>query len=71
MKRNRILEAFGYRYIYNKNTGEVHDTKKLKPNCQFHLMKGGYYISKRKARSIINNYTNDACKWCIKDEKVN
>lgn len=70
MKRNKILEFFGYRYIYNKNTGEVHDAKNLHKNCQFHLMRNGYYISKKTANFILALSAKDKCRWCIKDEKV-
>ena len=65
MKHNTLLEALGYRYIYNKKTGEVHDTKNIHQSCQFETMRNCHYISKRKAMRIIKKDKKDACRWCM------
>lgn len=68
MRRNKILELFGYRYIYNKNTDEVHDVKNLHKNCQFKLMRNCYYISKKTANFILSLSIENKCRWCMKKE---
>jgi hypothetical protein len=43
MKRNRLLESIGFRFIANRRTGEIHRVDSLHVNCNTEAMtRAGY-----------------------------
>lgn len=72
MKRNRVKEFFGLRYIFNTRSKQIHRVDNLQDSCHFLNMKNGYYCSKKKALKLItqgdkegNKY--DGCRHCWKE----
>lgn len=46
MKRNKWLERFGFRYILNHTSKEIHRVSELKIMCRVHLMTNAGYHTK-------------------------
>lgn len=64
MIHSKIKEFFGYEFILNKKSGQIHNVKNLHKNCNFVSLKNGTYISKRKASKLIERGEAQFCKWC-------
>jgi hypothetical protein len=67
MKRNKLLEKLGFRYIANHSTGEIHRVDSLHVNCGIGLMKNAGYCTwlYHKALSRIGY---NGCYWCNRKE---
>jgi len=57
---------FGFGYVVNHNTKEIHDLSSKKTHCQLHLMsrKNKMYVSLRKALRLVNSDEYNGCYWC-------
>lgn len=72
MKRLTFMEKvslfFGYRYLFNNNTKEVHDIKKQHENCQLEYIAAPnkFYGTKKKFEKLKEFY--DGCRWCMKEK---
>lgn len=64
MVRNKLMEFFGYEYVLNKKSGEIHNVKKLHKNCNFASLRHGKYISSKKVKKLTQNNTSKFCFWC-------
>lgn len=53
MKRNKLKEFFGFKYVYNLNTNQIHKVKNLKSGCKFDSIKSGIYCTYKKAIKLI------------------
>lgn len=72
MSLNKLLSFFGYTYLMNKRTEEVHDLNNIKLNCGCDKMskKNKKYITKRmykKLKSTPNSKVN-GCRHCMPNE---
>lgn len=67
MKRNRLKEFFGYKFIVNSKTKEIHRVKVLQSNCRIECLRNGYYTTKRRANKLLNDGFN-GCRYCFKEE---
>ena len=64
MKRSKLLEAIGFRYILNHNEREIHRVAALKTNCNVSAMaNAGYHtkLSQFIARKLAGY---DGCQKC-------
>ena len=71
MKRNKIKEFFGFKYVYNTRSKQIHFVDNLQVSCHFNEMKNGVYCSKKKAIKLItkgdvDNIKYDGCVHCLK-----
>lgn len=61
----KIKKFFGYNYIVNLNTLEIHNLNKPHTNCKTNLMTNKKMITKKQ----LNKYLADGyngCRWCLK-----
>lgn len=66
MKRIKLLEKIGFRYILNHKSKEIHKVRSLKRSCNVNAMrKAGYHthISQFIARSL---FGYNGCVHCNK-----
>ena len=66
MKRCKLLEYFGFRYIINKNTGEIHDLDNEHKNCHIGMMRKAKYITKAKLFKLLKSGKANGCRYCLK-----
>ena len=66
MKRCRLLEWLGFRFVLNRNTGEIHDLRNEHKNCRIDMMRNLRYIRKRTAVKLIKGGKANGCRWCLK-----
>ena len=66
MERNRFLEWLGFRYVLNKNTGEIHDLRNERRNCRIDMMTNVRYIFKRTAFKLMKVGKANGCRYCLK-----
>lgn len=64
MKRNRIKEFFGMKYVYNKTSKQIHKIDNLTPICFFESIVDGHYCYKNKALRLIISGPYDGCYYC-------
>ena len=65
MKFLRLL--FGYRYVYNQKSGELHDYKNLTPNCHFDKMVDKKFVTERGKIELLKGTFANGCRWCLKE----
>ena len=70
MKSYFWRRLFGFRYLVNVRSGEVHDLANQKVNCLLHMMNDDnkMFVGKKKAKRMMkdNDFYN-GCKQCNKD----
>lgn len=64
MKRSKLLEAIGLRYILNHGQQEIHRVGDLKKNCRIKLMTNAGYHTKFSQFIARNFFGYDGCKKC-------
>lgn len=66
MKRSKMLEIIGFRYILNHNprSKEIHKVKTLKKHCNVVLMKNAGYHTKFSQYIARKFFGYDGCKKC-------
>lgn len=62
--RKFINWLFGYKYIVNLTSLEVHKISNLKGNCHEHIMVNKKYV--RSADDYLKNGFN-GCRWCFRE----
>jgi hypothetical protein len=67
MKRNRILETIGFRYIVNHRTCEIHRVDNPHVNCQISRLKDGKYCTWLWHWILLWSGYN-GCYWCNRKE---
>lgn len=63
---NFLRNLFGFTYIVNKRTKEIHDTKNEHSNCHLNLISRKRFVTKRKAYKLMKSGYN-GCRWCMKE----
>lgn len=70
MKRNKLKEFFGFKYVYNTRSKQIHFVDNLQVGCHFKNMKNGIYCTRKKALKLINVGDGvslyQACVHCLK-----
>lgn len=71
---NVFLSFFGYTYLMNKRSGEVHDLKNIKLNCGCDKMskKNKKYITERKFKKLksLQDSKVNGCRHCMPKEDM-
>jgi hypothetical protein len=73
---NKIMSIFGYKYILNKNTGEVHNIKVAKSICglQYMSKKNKKYLTERQYILLKGRVENkkivNGCRFCCKADDI-
>lgn len=65
----KINNLFGYTYVVNFNTLEIHNLKNKHKNCKIDFMTNKKLITKKQLMSYLDNGFN-GCKWCFKEFNV-
>lgn len=60
----KIKKLFGYCYIVNLNTLEIHDSNNPHPNCKTNLMTNKKMINKKQLNKYLADGSN-GCRWCM------
>lgn len=63
-----FLRLFGYKYVVNHRSKEIHDLTKEQKNCKLDLMAedNKQYITKKKRDKLFNaEEPYNGCKWCL------
>jgi len=63
---NFLRKLFGFTYIVNENTKEIHDTKNKHHNCHLEVIYQKHFITKQTAYKLIESGYN-GCRWCMKE----
>lgn len=67
MKRNKLLELIGFKFIVNHSSKEIHRVQYLTMNCFIDKMKhSGYATSWKVKRLLKRNY--NGCRHCYSTE---
>lgn len=67
MKRNKLLECIGFKYIVNHSTNEIHRVKFLTENCFVYKMTSAGYATGWKIKRLLKQGYN-GCRNCFKSE---
>lgn len=68
--KEKLRKLFGYTYLLNLNTGEVHDTNNIKARCHVDSIskKNKKYLTKKQFEkavgSVINKKDVNGCRFC-------
>ena len=60
------MEWLGFRFVLNRNTGEVHDLRNERKNCRIDMMTNMRYMRRRKVVKLIKAGEANGCRWCLK-----
>lgn len=63
MRRSKIKELFGMKYVYNTRSKQIHKVDNLQESCHFKQMKNGVYCTKRKAIKLITKGDRDGIRY--------
>lgn len=63
---NFLRNLFGFTYIANSHTKEIHDSKNESRNCNLALISKKHFVTKRKSYKLMKNGYN-GCRWCMKE----
>jgi hypothetical protein len=69
MKVCKIKQIFGYKYIVNHNSKEIHRIKFRTSKCRFSLMKNAVQIRKKDADWLLSE-GYDGCKYCWTEKHI-
>lgn len=64
----KVLFLFGYRYLANRNTKEIHNLRYLHHNCHTKLIsrKSRMYLTTKEKDELITSTEYNGCRWCMK-----
>ena len=69
MKRKRILELIGFRFIVNHKTNEIHRVRHITKNCMIQVMTNGRYNTKWRVKKLMKrNERYNGCRYCYKEK---
>jgi hypothetical protein len=66
MKRSKLIEKLGFRYIANHATGEIHRVKNLHVNCNISKIKHGGYCTCLAHYILLKTGYYNGCYWCYR-----
>ena len=67
MKRNKFLEAIGFRFIVNHRSGEVHRVGYLTKFCKINVLSSGAYATKWWVKRLMKRSKKyNGCAYCFK-----
>jgi hypothetical protein len=59
-----VTRLFGFKYVINRNTSEIHKLSNIKTNCHVELMTNKMMI-KNSEEWLKNGY--NGCRWCYNE----
>jgi hypothetical protein len=64
-----INRIFGFTYLVNLRSGEIHNLKNKHKNCHINLIPTlhRWYVRKSKAIKLIQSGCYNGCRWCMGD----
>ena len=64
---NWINKLFGYVYLVNLHSGEIHNMLKEHKNCRIPFIKLDHrrIVTKKKALKMIATSRFNGCRWCM------
>lgn len=62
--RRAKLKFFGFKYIVNNHTNEIHVVSNMKTNCHLDLMTNATYV--KSSEELLKNGYN-GCRWCYSE----
>lgn len=65
----KIKKLFGYTYLVNLNTKEIHNLNNVHENCKIDLIANKKMITEKQIQSYFNKGYN-GCRWCYKEFNV-
>lgn len=68
MKRDRLLELAGFRYIANHHSREIHRVDRLTGRCRVERMTWAGYCTRWKARRLSRSGKYNGCRYCNREE---
>jgi hypothetical protein len=65
---NWINKLFGYTYLVNLNTGEIHDLKVGHKNCHTELIATDHrrYSTRKQVAKFMGRAGFNGCRWCMR-----
>ena len=62
-----LNELFGYVYLVNLHSGEIHNLRNEHRNCKLGFISLDHrrYVTKRKAMKLIASGGFNGCRWCM------
>ena len=65
--RVRIMMFFGYEYLLNKRSNEVHWLRNHHPSCGIEKMAkhNKKWLTKKQFRQAFQDEDVDGCRWCL------
>lgn len=63
---DKIKMLFGYSYVVNLNTWEIHNLKNTHENCKIELIVHKKMITKKQLHTYLDDGYN-GCRWCLKE----
>lgn len=68
MKRIKILEAIGFKYIINKATKEIHYAPRISNKCGIQYLRNGKYATARRVKRLITKKGYNGCVHCFPEQ---
>jgi hypothetical protein len=64
---NWINKLFGYTYLVNLSTGEIHDLKVGHKNCHIELIAKDHkrYRTRKQVAKLMGKAGFNGCRWCM------
>lgn len=68
--KHKLLIFFGYKYLINQRSKEIHNLKHLHPNCHTELIsKDNRFYGTKTDKDDLDSFFN-GCRWCMKEEST-
>ena len=61
--KEKFKKFWGFGYVVNENTGEIHRLKNKHTNCHHNIMTNKIFITKKSALKKLEGL-HDGCKYC-------
>lgn len=63
---NKIMKLFGFKYLVNLKTNEIHDLSVPHVNCKTDMIRYKKYINEKELTKLLNDGYN-GCRFCMKN----
>jgi hypothetical protein len=67
MRRCRLIERLGFKYIANHRTKEIHRVEHLTSRCRINLLKRSGYCTRWWQEKLLRKGYN-GCRYCYKEK---
>ena len=68
--KEKMLVFFGFGYVINHASREIHRLSRKHKNCLYNMMDKKKYTTKEHAYYLIFSKGYNGCKWCFKEENT-